>query len=66
MKPEDGIVNMALGLGRMVAEGGKTLRFCPKYPQLLPQRSTVDDILENAQQFFYALIVEELSMPKGI
>ena len=55
MKPEDGIVNMALGLGRMVAEGGKTLRFCPKYPQLLPQRSTVDDILENVQRFFYAL-----------
>ena len=46
---------MALGLGKMVAEGEKTLRFCPKYPQLLPQRSTVDDILENAQNFFYAM-----------
>jgi CheY-like chemotaxis protein len=55
MKPEDGIVNIALGLGRMVAEGEKTLRFCPKYPQLLPQRSTVDDILENAQNFFYVM-----------
>jgi len=55
MKPEDGIVNVALGLGKMVAEGEKTLRFCPKYPQLLPQRSTVDDILENAQNFFYAM-----------
>jgi CheY-like chemotaxis protein len=55
MKPEDGIVNIALGLGRMVTEGEKTLRFCPKYPQLLPQRSSVDDILENAQNFFYAM-----------
>jgi hypothetical protein len=55
MKPEDGIVNIALGLGRMVAEGEKTLRFCPKYPQLLPQRSSVDDILENAQNFFYVM-----------
>jgi CheY-like chemotaxis protein len=55
MKPEDGIVNIALGLGKMVAEGKKTLRFCPKYPQLLPQRSTVDDILENAQNFFYVM-----------
>ncbi len=55
MKPEEGIATVALGLGKTVMEGGKALRFSPKYPQLLPQRSTVEDILENAQQFFYAL-----------
>ena len=55
MKPEEGIATIALGLGMMVMEGEKTLRFCPKHPQLLPQRSTVDDILKNAQRFFYAL-----------
>jgi hypothetical protein len=55
MKPEEGIVHIALGLGKTVMEGGKVLRFSPKYPQLLPQFSTVDDILRNAQRFFYAL-----------
>jgi len=55
MKSEDGIATIALGLGKMVVEGEKTLRFSPRHPQLLPQFSTVDDILENAQQFFYAL-----------
>jgi CheY-like chemotaxis protein len=55
MKPEEGIATVALGLGKTVMEGEKALRFSPKYPQLLPQRSTVEDILENAQQFFYAL-----------
>ena len=55
MKPEEGIVTIAMGLGRTVVEGEKTLRFSPAFPQLLPQRSTVDDILENAQQRFYAL-----------
>ena len=55
MNPDDGIVNMALGLGRIMADRKNTLRFCPKYPQLLPQYSSVDDILENAQRFFYAL-----------
>ncbi|MGD9084507.1 MAG: PEP/pyruvate-binding domain-containing protein, partial [Desulfobacterales bacterium] len=55
MKPEEGIATVALGLGKTVMEGEKALRFSPKYPQLLPQRSTVDDILENSQQFFYAL-----------
>jgi hypothetical protein len=59
MKPEDGIVNIALGLGRTVVEGEKTLRFSPAYPQLLPQRSTVEDILENAQRHFYALKMEK-------
>jgi hypothetical protein len=55
MKPEDGLAHVALGLGKMVVEGGAALRFSPKYPQLLPQFSTVDDMLENAQRFFYAL-----------
>jgi hypothetical protein len=36
-------------------EGEKALRFSPKFPQLLPQRSTVEDILENSQQLFYSL-----------
>jgi CheY-like chemotaxis protein len=55
MKPEEGIATIALGLGRTVMEGEKALRFSPKYPQLLPQRSTVDDILENSQRYFYSL-----------
>jgi hypothetical protein len=55
MKPEEGIATVALGLGKTVMEGEKALRFSPRYPQLLPQRSTVEDILENSQQLFYAL-----------
>ena len=55
LKPEDGVAYIALGLGKIVMEGGKTIRFCPKQPQLLPQFSAVDDILKNAQTFFYAL-----------
>ena len=59
MKPEDGIATIALGLGRAVVEGERTLRFCPKYPHILPQRSSVDDILKNAQRYFYALKMGE-------
>ena len=55
MKPEDGLAHIALGLGKIVVEGGVALRFSPKYPQFLPQFSTVDDILQNSQRFFYAL-----------
>jgi DNA-binding NarL/FixJ family response regulator len=55
MKPEEGIATIALGLGKTVMDGEKALRFSPKYPEVLPQRATVDDILENSQRFFYAL-----------
>ncbi|MFC1863482.1 PEP/pyruvate-binding domain-containing protein [Thermodesulfobacteriota bacterium] len=55
MRPEDGIANIALGLGKTVVDGENALRFCPKYPNMLPQFSTIDDILENAQRYFYAL-----------
>ena len=39
-KPEDGVVNIAFGLGKLVVDGGKTLRFCPKYPAKAVQMST--------------------------
>ena len=55
MKPEEGIAHIALGLGKTVVEGGRTVRFSPKYPSIMPQFSMVDDILANAQRFFYAL-----------
>lgn len=69
MKPEDGAVAIALGLGRMVVGGERSLRFSPKYPKLLPQRSTVDDILSYAQRDFYGLkmgILEPLSLDDGV
>ena len=58
MKSEEGIAHIALGLGKTVMEGEKSLRFSPKYPNILPQFSAVDDILANAQRFFYALRIK--------
>jgi CheY-like chemotaxis protein len=55
MRPEEGIASIALGLGKIVMEGQQTLRFSPRYPQLLPQRASVEDFLKNSQQYFYAL-----------
>ncbi len=55
MRPEEGIVTIALGLGKTVMEGEKALRFSPRHPQLLPQRSTLKDVLDNSQRYFYSL-----------
>jgi CheY-like chemotaxis protein len=61
MKPEEGIAHIALGLGKTVVEGGTALRFSPRYPQLLPQFSAIDDILRNSQRFFYALKLKDVT-----
>lgn len=58
MKREDGIVNLALGLGRTVAEGEKALRFCPKYPRIIPQFDSIKSTIQNSQNKFYALPLE--------
>ncbi|MCD6307267.1 MAG: phosphoenolpyruvate synthase/pyruvate phosphate dikinase [Deltaproteobacteria bacterium] len=64
MRPEEGIAHIALGLGKTVVEGEKTLRFSPKHPEIMPQFSTVKDMLTNAQRFFYALRVR--NYPEGL
>lgn len=55
IKPEDGLATIALGFGRSVVEGESSFRFSPKHPGILPQFSTIQDILKNTQKYFYAL-----------
>jgi hypothetical protein len=57
MAPEDGVATVALGLGRTVVEGGKSLRFSPKHPHVLPQFGTTEDWLECSQRNFFAVDV---------
>ncbi len=55
MKAEEGIAHIALGLGKTVVEGEKSLRFSPAHPKRLLQFSSVEDILQNCQRKFYAI-----------
>jgi CheY-like chemotaxis protein len=55
MKSSDGIASVALGLGFTVVEGGRAVRFSPRYPKHLIQFSTVEDTLNYSQREFYAL-----------
>jgi CheY-like chemotaxis protein len=54
-KSEDGIATIAYGLGKLIAEGGITLRFSPKYPKKIIQLSSVENAVRNTQHYFYAL-----------
>ena len=55
LQAQEGLVQVALGLGKMVVEGGNVLRFSPARPKVLPQFSTIRDMLRNSQKEFYAL-----------
>ncbi len=55
MSPEDGVACVALGLGKMVVEGGQSLMFSPLHPHVLPQFASTKDVLANSQRRFYAL-----------
>jgi CheY-like chemotaxis protein len=54
-KPEEGIVNIALGLGKYIMDGGVSLRFSPYYPANVLQTSTLEQSLKETQTYFNAL-----------
>jgi len=54
-KPEDGIANIAFGLGKYIVDGGNGLRFSPKYSKKILQLSTPEFALSETQQTFFAL-----------
>jgi CheY-like chemotaxis protein len=55
LQSEEGIVAVALGLGRTVVEGEPCLRFSPAHPRHIVEFSSVEDMLKNAQRNFWAL-----------
>ena len=66
MKPQDGVAAIALGLGKSVMSGESSLRFSPKYPNLLPDRSRLEDLLNNSQRFFYSVKMGTATCQLGV
>ena len=62
-KPEDGVVDMAFGLGKYLVDGNPGLRFSPLHASNILQLSTVDLSLRDTQKYFYALDLQ--SIPKA-
>ena len=54
-KPEDGVVNLALGLGKTIVDGGFTWFFSPSFPKSGPVFNSVEDMLEFTQTEFWAV-----------
>lgn len=54
-RTEDGIANIAMGLGKHIVDGGITLRFSPAYPHNILQLSSLEMALKETQTHFMAL-----------
>lgn len=54
-KPEDGVAEIAVGLGKYIVDGGVGLRFSPRHPENVLQTSELDLALRDTQTRMYAL-----------
>ncbi|MFW6095711.1 MAG: PEP/pyruvate-binding domain-containing protein, partial [Bacteroidota bacterium] len=54
-KANEGIVNLAFGLGKQIVDGGVSLRFAPKHPERILQLASPELALKDTQKYFYAL-----------
>ncbi|MDE5796870.1 MAG: PEP/pyruvate-binding domain-containing protein, partial [Muribaculaceae bacterium] len=52
---EEGVAEVAVGLGKYIVDGGMALRFSPKHPDKVLQTSTLELALRDTQTMLYAL-----------
>ena len=68
-RAEDGVCEIAVGLGKYIVDGGMALRFSPKHPRNVLQTSTLDLALRDTQTTFYAIneaeVVENFKVDDG-
>lgn len=57
--PEEGVAEVAVGLGKYIVDGSRALRFSPAHPGSVLQTSTLDLALRDTQTQFYALPVAD-------
>ncbi len=54
-RPEEGVVSLALGLGKTIVDGGISWTFSPAYPKKPPPFGSVSEMLRGTQTDFWAV-----------
>ncbi len=54
-RPEDGVVNLALGLGKTIVDGGVAWNYSPAYPRKPAPFASVTELLRGTQTEFWAV-----------
>lgn len=58
-KPEDGVVNLALGLGKTIVDGGRCWIYSPAYPEMPPPYDSTEEMLKETQTNFWMINMGE-------
>ncbi|MFA6652836.1 MAG: PEP/pyruvate-binding domain-containing protein [Candidatus Delongbacteria bacterium] len=58
-KPEDGVVDLAVGLGKTIVDGGLSWTYSPEDPAQSPPFGSVSEIMKNTQTEFWHIILSE-------
>jgi hypothetical protein len=54
-RPEDGVVSLALGLGKTIVDGGVAWTFSPAHPKSPPPFGSINELLEGTQSEFWVV-----------
>jgi hypothetical protein len=54
-KPEEGVVSLALGLGKTIVDGGLAWTYSPAHPSVAPPSASPRDLIRQTQSEFWAV-----------
>ena len=54
-RPDEGVVSLALGLGKTIVDGDLTWTYCPRWPAAPPPFNNLGDLLKFTQTRFWAV-----------
>ena len=55
--PREGVVNLALGLGKTIVDGGRVWSYSPALPRALPPYASTADLLKATQTRFWSVFM---------
>jgi hypothetical protein len=55
VRPQDGVVDLALGLGKSIVDGGPVWSYSPARPSAPPPFNSLSDMMKNTQKRFWAV-----------
>lgn len=58
-KPEEGVVDLAVGLGKTIVDGGMAWTYSPEDPAQSPPYGSVNEMLKNTQNEFWHIRMSE-------
>ncbi len=58
-KPKEGVVNLALGLGKTIVDGGLCWWYSPAHPKVQPPFGSVEELLDATQTEFWGVNMGE-------